>query len=169
MVKWPPTRGWEGHIESPGMNCFVLCFFFGIPKETNSVKRPNFAAAWSILEDAENPWFSFEWKWRYRKDFPEMVISLVMFHHAWYFSRVSWPQEFFKMTRSHPIHPDFIASACDFPWVSMPRGTVWMVEALWIMGKVSYTHFILSPLKPKHVFLYKPTKSPYPLELLTVF
>ena len=22
MVKWPPTRGWKGHIESPGMEDF---------------------------------------------------------------------------------------------------------------------------------------------------
>ena len=24
MVKWPPTRGWKGHFESPGMCCLIL-------------------------------------------------------------------------------------------------------------------------------------------------
>ena len=23
MVKWPPTRGWKGHLESPGSDVFV--------------------------------------------------------------------------------------------------------------------------------------------------
>ena len=23
-VKWPPTRGWKGHFESPGIYCFTL-------------------------------------------------------------------------------------------------------------------------------------------------